>query len=262
MKASGEVTAELERIKILAGDNVGIVERAKIRLLSREVEGQKNIEAIADSALKSLPDSVSDQPVADDWKRKFFLEAEDICDEDLQFLWGKVLAGEVVSPGSYSLRTLEILKNLSKHEAELFRSACNLAFSDGWIMKGTQDTANEFNNYGLSYDDILSLRDAGLIHEGDQLTKNFKDIDTLPSIVFVNNGLTIELSGELPQTLNLPCIVFTRAGMELKNLIENNLCMPYLQSIATLLRQRGITVKKGTIKISGSIVFRNFDEDL
>lgn len=262
IKASGQVTAELERVKILAGDNKDIVDRAKIRLLSREIEGQKNIESIAEHALTNLPSSVSDQPVTDDWKRKFFLEAENICDTDLQFLWGKVLAGEVSSPGSYSLRTLEILKHLSKQEAELFRVACNLAFSDGWIMKTDQGSSNDLDAYGLNYGSILALRDAGLIYEGDLLSRQYKDVDKLPSVVFMNNGLRIELSGKLPDILSFSAFPFTRAGMELQNLIEHNPCMPYLQSIASSLRQRGLTVKKETIIKTGSITKHTFDEDL
>ena len=98
IKAAGESKAELERIKQLVEADPHLYERAKQRLLCREIEGQANIEAIAEKALLSLPSSVSEQPVADDWRRKFFLEAENICDQDLQLLWAKVLSGEVSSP--------------------------------------------------------------------------------------------------------------------------------------------------------------------
>ena len=37
--------------------------------------------------------------------------------EELQTLWGRVLAGEIKSPGTFSLRTLEFLKNTSHEEA-------------------------------------------------------------------------------------------------------------------------------------------------
>ena len=262
-KVSGQTLAELERINILAGANPEILDRAKSRLLSREVEGQNNIEAIAEHALARLPEKVSELPVADDWRRKFFLEAENICDIDLQFLWGKVLTGEVTSPGSYSLRTLETLKHLSKQEAELFRIACNLAFRDGWIIKPSFEHSVAFEPYGISYTGLLSLRDAGLVHEGDVLQRQFKGLDSALSLVLQNNGLMIQLSGLPLSNLVLPCLAFTRAGSELQNLIEPAPCMPFLQTAAIYMRQMGLIVRKGaqTNDSSGQAVI-SFDEDL
>lgn len=260
-KASGQILAEVERINILANGDSEIIDRAKMRLLSREVEGQVNIEAIAEYAFERLPENVSEQPVSDDWKRKFFMEAENICDADLQFLWGKVLAGEVASPGSYSLRTLEIIKHLSKEEAELFRIACNLAFRDGWLLKPGHDANVILEPYGLNYGSLLSLRDAGLIYEGDMLQRQYKNLETTPSVVLQNNGLFIQLSGMPQPTLSLPAIPFTRAGKELQNLIEPEPCMPYLQFSANFLRQMGLTVKKGAEVVNDSMTMLSFDED-
>lgn len=262
LKSKGEALADLERINLIAGDNPDLVERAKIRLLSREVEGQRNIEAIAEEAFSNLPVSASDQPISKDWKRIFFLNAENICDKDLQYLWGKVLAGEVVSPGSYSLRTLEILKNLSKHEAEIFRLACSLAFDDGSIVKPTFDNSNQFEEYGLTFGNLLSLRDAGLLNENDSLAKHFEDMDKSPSFILINNGVRIMISGTIPQFFSLPSLLFTVAGKELKNLIEDNPCLPYLHSVGVLIRHKGMVVKKNNITKNGSTIIESFEEDL
>ena len=45
--------------------------------------------------------------------------------EELQTLWGRTLAGEIKSPGSYSLRTLDFLKNLSHKPGVPDRQACH-----------------------------------------------------------------------------------------------------------------------------------------
>lgn len=246
-RASGLIRAEIERIRTLAGADSEIVDRAKIRLLSREIEGQMNVEAIAEHALLQLPGNVSDQPVLDDWRRKFFLGAENICDADLQLLWGKVLAGEVASPGTYSMRTLEILKHLTKEEAELFRIACGLAFREGWIMKPDGDINTILNPYGLQYDSLLTLRDAGLLHQGDQLIKDFSSLSNMPSVVTLNNGIYMQLSGATLGQQRIPSIPFTRAGKELQNLLANTPCMPYLSSVVDYFRKRGLTVKKGSL---------------
>ncbi len=262
-KTTGHARAQVASITTLAGENTELIERAKLRLLTREIEGQLNTEAIVEQALLLLPETVSNLPVSEDWRRKFFLEAENICDQDLQLLWGKVLAGEVTSPGSYSLRTLEVLKHLSKEEAELFRQACALAFTDGWILKPGADINKMFDSYGLNYNAMLTLRDAGLLFEGDTLHKDWSFLVNVPTVVLSNNGIYMQISGANLHTQRIPSLTFTRAGRELQNLLEPNPCMPYLQAVAEYFRARGLTLKKGSQEATGSGSFAmSFEEDL
>lgn len=259
--ARGAAQAELERIRVLAEGDPEIIERARFRLLAREVEGQLNVEAIAECALARLPENVSDQPVADDWRRKFFGEAENICDQDLQLLWGKVLAGEVTSPGSYSLRTLEVLKHISRMEAEYFRQACNLAFGDGNIFLPGNDLNEVLRPYGLTYDVILSLREAGLMHSGDNLHSRFRSEQSAKLIT--NNGVYVQLSGPSLAHMDLPVLAFTIAGRELQNLIDPCPSDAYLSAIATFLRARGVVVKKGSLTTpEPGVTVYSFEQDL
>ncbi|MCR4467791.1 DUF2806 domain-containing protein [Burkholderia sp. SCN-KJ] len=61
---------------------------------------------------------VIDRPLDGDWLKRWRDSAASISSDELQSLWGKVLAEEVKAPGTYSLRTLDFLKNLSRDEAE------------------------------------------------------------------------------------------------------------------------------------------------
>jgi len=115
--------AEAEKKLVLANVDQGILDRAKARLVLREVQRQQNIENISEEALKVLPTDVSPTPLSDDWRTRFFNIAEDVGDEEMQKIWGKLLAGEVTQPGSYSLRALEVLRNMSKGDAEAFQKA-------------------------------------------------------------------------------------------------------------------------------------------
>ena len=262
IKTTGKVRAKMAGITTLAGENTELIERAKLRLLTREVEGQLNTEAVAEQALLLLPDTVSDIPVSEDWRRKFFIEVENICDHDLQLLWGKVLAGEVTVPGSYSLRTLEVLKHLSKEDAEVFRQACNLSFADGWIMKPGVDHSRCLESYGLTYDALLTLRDAGLMFEGDTLIKDWSRLVNLPSMILSNNGIYIQISGANFHAQTIPSLPFTRAGRELQNLLTPNPCLPYIQVVVEYFRARGFVCKKGNqvLTESGHTVL-SFDEE-
>lgn len=263
IRAEAQALAHVKQLEILANGDIDLIQRARLRVLTREVEGQLNVEAIAEQALKHLPESVSEAPVSDDWRRKFFLEAENVCDADLQLLWGKVLAGETASPGSYSVRTLSILKNVSRSEAEIFRLFCGLASDRGDVVNIGNDTLKEF---GINYGSLLTLRNAGLLHENDNLHRHFKDMpDSLISTVESNNGIFIELSAPNLRHLQIPCYPLTQAGRELRNLILPNPSEPYLKAMAQYLRQRGFSVKRGKLTPLPSQPGANaitFDEDL
>lgn len=262
------VDAVEKRIATLAVANPELAERARQRLLAREIEGQINVEKIAEQATLALPSTVSPEPVGADWRRKFFQEAENVCDVDMQVLWGKVLAGEIANPGSYGLRTLETLKQLSRREAELFRQICSLAMSDGWVVVPGHDINTALKPYGFSFDAILALRDAGLILHGDGIHKSFPLPPQIESpekhrVVLVNNGIFIELSGAALAGAQLSSLIFTRAGGELQRLIEESPREDYLSSLGTAMRQRGLTAKRGLLvpQSESSSIFV-FEQDL
>lgn len=59
-----------------------------------------------------------------DWFIRFYEAVGNISDEAMQDLWAKILAGEISRPSSYSLKTIDVLKNMSKKDAELFVRIC------------------------------------------------------------------------------------------------------------------------------------------
>ena len=263
-----QIAAVTDRIQLMLRDHPELAERARQRLLAREIEGQLNVESIADCASRALPPAVSQEPVSADWRRKFFLEAENVCEVDLQLLWGKVLAGEVAAPGAFGLRTLDTLRQLSRAEAELFRHACAIAMDGGWIAIPGFNLNTSLQPFGLTYSDILSLRDAGLILDGDHIHKDFRPNEppTEPanqSTVLCNNSVLIEFSGPPSGSLKIPALVFTRAGQELQRLIEPNETPSYLSALGSTLRQQGHVVKRGTpIPHGESASIITFEQDL
>jgi hypothetical protein len=95
-------------------------QRAAARLTNTEMRRQENIEAIVEKASHNLPDQCSEEPVNQDWMADFFDCCKDIGSDDVQALWGKLLAGEVTEPGSYSRRALNAVKLMGSVDAALF----------------------------------------------------------------------------------------------------------------------------------------------
>jgi hypothetical protein len=109
--------------------NPPLEDRTQERLNFQEAKKQINIENVTAFAAEELKNEapVTDEPLDEDWTTRFFRIAEDISSEEMQTLWGKILAGEIKQPKSYSLRTLELIRNLSKNEADIFMKVANFA---------------------------------------------------------------------------------------------------------------------------------------
>jgi hypothetical protein len=56
--------------------------------------------------------------INEDWLNSFMRFAEDKSSEEMQNLFGRILAGEIRKPGSFSLRTVQFVSLLSKEEAD------------------------------------------------------------------------------------------------------------------------------------------------
>lgn len=257
-----------DRITLLALENPELAQRARQRLLAREIEGQLNVENIAEQATLALPSVVSKEPVSADWRRKFFQEAENVCEVDMQALWGKVLAGEIARPGSFNLRTLETLKQLTKNEAEIFRQICGIAMEDGWVALPNPDINTALMPYGFSFNSILQLRDAGLISNGDNLQRKFvaNDATEPPGIhkaTVYNNDVIIELSGPALVNLQIPVVAFTQAGKELQQLIFKSPNEQYLSEFGASIRRVGVSAKRGKFVVQNeNVSFLVFEQDL
>ena len=110
-KVDAENTATLIRLQ---GE-----EQVANYILAREKRKMNNVQKVIEQAQQHFVEGeqVSDEPVAPDWLNCFFSIVENVSDEDIQKRWAHVLAGEVKRPKSYSLRTLELLKNINKEDA-------------------------------------------------------------------------------------------------------------------------------------------------
>ena len=157
-------------IKTIAKAEASSIEqRAQQRLRYHDILNQQNIEQIVSKAIQELPDKVSEKPVNQDWIIQFFNHAKDVCDEDMQTIWARILAGETSSPNSYAKRTLDFLKTMEKWEAEAFTVFCSYAFT-GLLGKNTylifdeEIVRNELRNKLGPIDYISHFHAIGLIN--------------------------------------------------------------------------------------------------
>ena len=150
-----------------------------------------------------------------DWFIRFYESVGCISDQFLQDLWAKVLAGELYLPGQYSYRVLDVIKNLSKTEAELFIKASNIMSSNCVIHIEEYMQKNE-----ISYENILYLSDCGLINPFGDITCNVllqeKDEDVMD---FGKAVLFARKKDDQKIKISIPVFPLTESGKALYGLV-------------------------------------------
>jgi uncharacterized repeat protein (TIGR03899 family) len=248
----------IERAKSKAiAEGKEIDAEVKDRILERfkhqETKRQLNIDNIVEIAKTQLEqeNTVSDEPVNNDWTTRFFNIAADISDNEMQALWGRILAGETKQPKSYSLRTLEIVKNLSKNDAEIFMKVANYAIGTynnfNFLFKGH---GQELDDFGINFTNISQLVECGLIQPGDSVGYEYHTRKEEYNNNFVTDKYVLFISVKsYSPFINVPIYPFTKSGSELLKLIKADAPIKYLSLFAKAFIFDGLGNKRKTVEV-------------
>lgn len=215
------------------------------RIVGKEIRRQENIDAIFQFALddlnkaKTIPSAKADS----DWLTRFFNIVQNISDDELRRAWGKILSQEIQTPGSYSLRTLTTISNLSKKEAELFTKIGNYIFdsnSSRFLVRLHTDILGK----KVSYEDISLLMECGLIKETHELNISYPSNESLiKEYAFVYQDLAVIIEIEKgTHDVNIPIYELTTAGSEIYKILTVEKEMSYLQLVADDIKQPHVRV--------------------
>lgn len=241
----GDITIDTEKAQEL-------ISRAQNRMLYQEMKKQQNIDSIVEKAYVELEKEkeVSSEPVDEDWIIRFFNSIEDIKEEEMQELWAKILAGEIKQPKSFSKRTLEVLRNISKEEALLFEKICKTCIGRG-DRKYFINYSNLLNESSISFSEILQLSEAGLIEgRGDISTKYVLKNEPVP--ILDNSKLLIFASKDINEgnkTLNIPTYPLTSSGTELAQIFKFDITEEFLIKIVKEVKDQNRNLKMSIHRI-------------
>ncbi len=232
--------------------NPPLDERTQERINFQENRRQLNIESVTAHAAEELKNEppIANEPIDEDWTTRFFRIVEDVSSEEMQAVWGKILAGEVKQPKSYSIRTLELIRNLSKNEATIFTKVANLAIKSGggyYIFHGNNNEKLS-REFGITYMDLALLTEIGLIQPGSFVQHQFlqQATDNQRILIAGHIALFVKIKANTP-TVMMPVNVFSTAGNELMRLVKPNPTMNYLTYIANSIKSENIQVQYANI---------------
>lgn len=155
---SKEKSVSLERAEPVV-NILDALEISKLNSMSDSVRREINTAGsiiCAEEALCEDGEAAPDTNVNDDWLYRWRDYTGEVSDADLQKIWGRILAGEVKAPGTYSLRTLDFLRNLSQEEAALIAKIASVVIN-GFVWR------REDKVYPCTVRDMLHLQEMGIL---------------------------------------------------------------------------------------------------
>lgn len=249
IRKKAKAEAEAKRTELISRLELeGIEKRAVERFLKRETKRQENIENITIQAAQSLSDTDNVFDIDEDWIEAFFRECEDISDEQMQTLWGKILSEEAKSKGSFSRRTLKLLSTLSKEEANLITSFGKFVWQASNLTPILMADENG-NAEGISFIELSILDSLGVIQQGLGYNLNFKNKKA--RIGYYGIAILVEFQNDDSTTWNLPIgtALLTPIGQELMKICGSSPDIAYLHKFINKTNIEGSQVKISILDI-------------
>jgi len=229
-----------------AGADEEIVGRALEVLVHKAYRKQVNRNAVAAAMLDELGGQAKEQSpndtgptpqgavgaIDDDWLNVFERYAEDASSERMQKLWGRVLAGEVRTPGRFSMRTLRFLSEFSQADALTFEEFSKISFGDSAPKK-------------LAKPDVARRDIRNLIYlEANGLIQGASGVGLQRTMHFTENGVTMLREANLvivfmgtPNTsVQDEILALTPLGQELVSLLPGRDARAAARAVAHAMR--------------------------
>ncbi|WP_170309592.1 TIGR03899 family protein [Litorilituus lipolyticus] len=196
---------------------------------------QQNIEQIIQKTLSYHANSDIRHRTDHDWFSRYINLAQEVSNPTMQDLWAKILAGELVKPGSFSYKSLKIFRDMSIFDAKLFAKACSLAVQDSskkhirlisgayqqpgllnFFSKSRQAHIN-LSQYGLNFANLMALAENNLLY----LQESELSFANKTEALNLNyNGINLKFSA-LKTNTSIQFYKFTPLGCELAQLISD-----------------------------------------
>ena len=216
--------AKADAALILAEGEIEITDlqrRAAQRFVDEETRNQSNMESITEQAIPQLNPDAPVENMADDWIANFFDKCRIVSDEDMQNLWSRILAGEANSPSSFSRKTVNMLADMDKSDAELFANLCCF----GWWINGMLaplifDPNDPIHHkYGINTYSLGQLNSIGFIQTGS-LGFSISERPQRITASYFGRPVNITFPAATGNKLKIGSVFLTPYGQQLSRIVE------------------------------------------
>ncbi len=223
----------------------GTLKRALKRQQLIKIQRQQNLEVIMGMALTLCPEVTARGRPDPDWLEHFITLAEDIANHSMQKLWAKILVGESITPGTFSIKSLQTLKMMTQREATALQRCAPLCGylekEDSYLIlhgyykkpsifdllrKGSTESIN-LSQAGLNFPNILTLMDINILYRQEIESASLQKGQAM-QLVYLRKKMTLTAKSN---DLVLSYYKLTQTGDELKKLLQSPINKQYKQLV-------------------------------
>ena len=213
--------------------------------IAQEIRSEVNVSKallMAEAELEDDPQAPPDRTVDEDW---LFRWRDSVCmvsSDELRSIWGRVLAGEIKSPGSFSLRTLEFLKNISQEEALSIAKLAPFVLRNQCIFKNEKILDSEGINFGF----LLGLQNLGITCGVDagalSRTTSSNKPNKFSELLISHDRVLVVTREDSSKNMTLPIYGLTSLGQQVFKLGSFKSHEIYLRSVGQAICRQGFNV--------------------
>ncbi len=233
-------------------------QNSKAEAIRREVSIAKAVIYAEDELQKETSEPTQESP-QDDWLLRWRECAAGVSSDELQQIWGKVLAGEVKSPGYFSLRTLEFLRNLSQAEAQAIERISPFVISN-FLYRG-KDGVLEAE--GISFSDLLAMQELGVLAGVDglglEVSLKSNDATSFQNALTCHGALIVATAIDPNKIIKLNVCKVTAIGAQVLSLGSFSPNERMVKAVAVAIKALGFDVQVGSYVHVGSDQLQSFN---
>lgn len=212
--------------------------------LRAEVNVAKAI-AAAEEVLREDPTEVPTSDIDSDWIHRWREFAGGVSAAELQSLWGRILAGELKSPGKFGFRTLDFIRSLSSEEAAKIEAISRFVIDDFIARSQTELLALS----GVSFNDLLELQNLGLVVGAEAIGLSVTYKSNAPDKfvkALCSHGRVLLIRADDPtKQLAVDIYGITNLGKQVMSLGKFDAHEDYLRAVGIEIKGKGFTVELG-----------------
>ena len=227
-----------------------LIMNAKKKL--RKIKNQKQICEIAIENAKEGTDFSKESGVQEEWLDRFMNSASFVSSEEVQLIWGKILANEFENPGSTPSNMIRVLSEITPNLANSFRKLCSMKV---WIMPLTEDeniegqlqrsfvpyNGNEdlFQKIEITFNILNELETLGVLKFESLNGYVNKGINNNKVLICVDDKLEV-INKHNENEMPIGDVLFTSVGKALKRITSDEEIPSYYEMIKVYLTRKGV----------------------
>lgn len=148
-------------------DDINPIDRAAIiSNYKKIIKEHKNRTEIVSRAVQLLNKGSNIENIDEEWLLRFFDLCKNVNNEEMQYVWAKILANECEEEQKNSFKLLRIISDLTNKDVNLimnFIKECNYVSNPYELIGIVCENIGYLDSINIKYKDILKLEELGII---------------------------------------------------------------------------------------------------